>query len=142
MILLLLVLCAAVFYLTGEMSSGAELFPRITAFGLAFFGIVELILSLSRKDSMEKPIKKENNQHLVRKSVLYMLVFFLLVIFFFLCFPLIGFEVSAIGFMLIAMVLLGGRKTLRLWPVAILIPLLLVLVFRGGLDVRLPTLFF
>ena len=44
--------------------------------------------------------------------------------------------------MLAAMMLLGGKPALRKWPIAILVPALLIIVFRVGLSVRLPSIIF
>ena len=139
---LLLCLSAAIFFWTEGMTPGADLFPRIMAGGLALFGIVELILAAGRMSQTEKQPIDSTTKTLIQKSVIYMGAFFLLVIGFLVAFPLIGFEIAAVIFMLIAMMLLGGRSSLRKWPVAILVPAILFLVFRVGLEVRLPSIFF
>ena len=53
---LLLLLSVLIFLWTRDMTPGAELFPRIMAGGLAFFGIVQLILSFMRMGSVEKSV--------------------------------------------------------------------------------------
>jgi hypothetical protein len=139
---LLLLLSALIFLWTKDMTPGAELFPRIMAGGLALFGIVELILSIMGMSSTEKVSIDNTARALIRKSAMYMGAFFLLVLGFYIAFPLIGFEISAVVFMLVAMMLLGGKSSLRKWPIAILVPALLILVFRAGLAVRLPSIIF
>lgn len=139
---LLLVFCILIFWWTRDMTPGAETFPRIMAGGLFAFGIVELILSILRMSSKSKTEVSGKNNEQLGKSVIYMGAFFLLVVAFFLALPHIGFEIAAVIFMLLAMILLGGKSSLRKWPIAFLVPAMLLLVFRFGLDVRLPTLFF
>ena len=78
----------------------------------------------------------------LERSAMYMGTFFLIVLGFLIAFSLIGFEISAVVFMLVAMMLLGGKSSLRKWPVAILVPALLFLIFRVGLAVRLPSIIF
>ena len=142
LVCLLLLLSALIFLWTKGMTPGAELFPRIMAGGLALFGIVELILSIRGMSSTEKVSINNEEKALIRKSALYMGAFFLVVLGFLIAFPLIGFEISAVLFMLVSMMLLGGKSALRKWPIAILVPTLLFLVFRAGLDVRLPSIIF
>ena len=142
LVCLLLLLSALIFLWTKDMTPGADLFPRIMAGGLAFFGIVELILTFMRMGQTEKKSIDDAEKALIRKSAMYMGAFFLVVLGFLIAFPLIGFEIAAVVFMLAAMMLLGGKSALRKWPIAILVPVLLVLVFRAGLDVRLPSIIF
>ncbi len=139
---LLLLLSALIFLWTRDMTPGAELFPRIMAGGLALFGIVQLILSTRGMSSVEKVSIDDTAKALARKSAIYMGAFFLIVLGFLIAFSLIGFEISAVVFMLVAMMLLGGKSSLRKWPVAILVPALLFLIFRVGLAVRLPSIIF
>jgi hypothetical protein len=82
----------------------------------------------------------DSSRQLARRSAIHMGAFFLLVIAFLVLFPVVGFEVAAFLLMLGGMILLGGRQALRLWIVAIAVPLVLVFIFRLGLGVRLPTL--
>jgi len=142
LVCLLLLLSALIFLWTKGMTPGAELFPRIMAGGLALFGIVELILSIMGMSSTEKVSIDNTEKALIRKSAMYMGAFFLVVLGFLFAFPLIGFEISAVLFMVVAMMLLGGKSALRKWPIAILVPALLFIVFRAGLDVRLPSIIF
>ncbi len=62
------------------------------------------------------------------------------VIVFYLLLPLVGFAVSGMLLMAAGMLLLAGRQALRYLPVAVLVPLTLILVFRYGLGIRLPML--
>ena len=137
LICLLLLLSVLIFLGTTDMTPGAELFPRIMAGGLALFGVIELIREIIAMRRTKRTAEKMSATTL--KSAIYMGAFFLLVIGFFVAFPFIGFEITSVAFMLATMVLLGGKKALRKWPVAILVPALLVLVFRVGLDIRLPS---
>jgi len=142
LVCLLLLLSGLIFLWTNDMTPGAELFPRIMAVGLALFGIVELILSYMRMGGAERKTINATEKSLIRKSAFYMGAFFMIVLVFFIAFPLIGFEIAAVVFMLAAMMLLGGKSALRKWPIAILVPALLILVFRLGLSVRLPSIIF
>lgn len=145
----LLVLSAAVFYWTSDMTPGAELFPRITAAALAVFALAELTRLLrtgerrstqaAQPEAGSTPDQTEARR-LQLKSAAHMGLFFLLVIVFVLTYPVIGFEVAAVLFMAAGMALLGGRKAARAWLAAVLVPAGLVVVFRYGLDVELPTL--
>ncbi|PLX35636.1 MAG: hypothetical protein C0605_09055 [Hyphomicrobiales bacterium] len=132
----LVILSGLIFHWTADMTPGAEMFPRAMAVGLAVFSVIEL-LRMFISGAGGKDDKSSNEKEL--RSTLVMGAFFLLVIGFFLVFPVIGFEISAVVFMLASMVLLGGVKALRRWYIALLFPGLLVLVFRIGLEVRLPT---
>jgi hypothetical protein len=142
LVCLLLLLSALIFLWTNDMTPGAELFPRIMAVGLALFGIIELILSYMRMGWVEKKTINATEKSLIRRSAFYMGAFFIIVLGFFIAFPLVGFEIAAVAFMLAAMMLLGGKPALRKWPIAILVPTLLILVFRIGLSVRLPSIIF
>lgn len=141
MIILLILLSGAVFVRTSGMTPGAELFPRIMAGGLAFFGIIELakLYGEIRRENNNRDNLQTDDLNLIRKSILYMGAFFVLVILFFVSLPYVGFAIVSILFMLISMVLIGGKKALRKWPVALIVPILLILVFQYGLEVRLPS---
>jgi len=138
----LLFLSVFIFLWTKGMTPGAELFPRIMAGGLAFFGIVEIILSIVGMSRVKKGFMDKEEKALIRKSFVYMGTFFLVVLGFLFAFQLVGFEISAVIFMLVSMMLLGGKPALHKWPIAVFVPALLFLVFRVGLDVRLPSIFF
>jgi hypothetical protein len=152
LVIALLVLCGLVFLWTTEMTPGAELFPRIMAATLGGFGAVELLRSRFSSRGREAAgaagpesgaVSHETNgssRQLARRSAMHMGAFFLLVIAFLALFPVAGFEIAAFLLMLGGMVLLGGLQALRLWIVAIAVPLVLVFIFRLGLGVRLPTL--
>lgn len=153
LLLALLILCGLIFLWTGDMTPGAELFPRMVATVMAVFIVAELLRSGIPWRRAREVGGQENRAagtngdgalggDLARKSAVYMGAFFAAVMAFFLLFPVIGFELAAILFMLGAMVLLGGRRALRPWVVGVgvAVPLVLVLVFRVGLQVRLPTL--
>lgn len=137
---LLILLSGAVFVFTSDMTPGAELFPRIMAGGLGLFGVIELTLEIiiMRKDKGEQDTSQAIDSSLVKKSIIYMGSFFALIIVFFVSMPFFGFAIMAITFMLISMVLIGGKTALHKWPVALLIPVILIFVFQYGLDVRLP----
>lgn len=145
----LLVLSAAVFYWTSDMTPGAELFPRITAAALAVFAAVELIRLLrtgergapqpNQPEAGSAPDRAEARRR-QSKSAAHMGLFFVMVVVFALIYPVIGFEVAAVLFMAGGMTLLGGRKAARAWLAAVLVPLGLVVIFRFGLDIDLPTL--
>lgn len=150
----LLVLSIAVFFWTEGMTPGAELFPRIVAGALASFAVIELVrYGISVRQSMRdadpagqanldmKAVEEREHQQFLRsKSTIHMGVFFLMVVAFVWSYPLMGFEVMAILFMGGGMLLLGGRKAIRAWLAAVLIPLGIVVIFRFGLNVSLPTL--
>ena len=152
LLLALLVLCGLIVFWTGDMTPGAELFPRMVATAMAVFVVAELLRSgIPRRHAQEGGMRVNRaaratddgtSGDLARKSAIYMGAFFVAVMAFFLLFPIIGFELAAILFMLGAMALLGGRRALRPWVVGVgvAVPLVLVLVFRVGLQVRLPTL--
>jgi len=112
----LLVFCILIFWWTRDMTPGAEIFPRIMAGGLFAFGIVELILSILRMSSKSKTEVSGKNNEQLGKSVIFMGAFFLLVVTFLLVLPHVGFEIAAVIFMFLAMILLGGKSSLRKWP--------------------------
>ena len=142
MTILLIATSGAVFAMTRDMTPGAELFPRIMAGGLALFGIVELVLSFLKMQ--QKETKQSKTKHidksLAKKSLLYMVSFFVLILIFLVTLPYAGFALISISFMFVSMLLIGGKKALSKWPVALLVPVVLILVFKYGLDVRLPSL--
>jgi hypothetical protein len=138
---LLILLSGAIFVWTSDMTPGAELFPRIMAGGLALFGIVELTLMITRY-WQEKHKNKQlqlTDPFTTRKSFLYMGAFFLLVILFFGALPYAGFALTSAVFMFVSMLLIGGKKALRKWFLALLVPAIIILAFQYGLDVRLPS---
>lgn len=139
---LLILLSGAVFVWTADMTPGAELFPRIMAGGLAVFGGVELILEFlkMRKSNQEKSELQVTDPALIKKSIIFMGSFFLLIVLFFISLPFLGFAVVSTVFMMISMMLIGGKKALRKWPIALIVPGFIILVFQYGLKVRLPGL--
>jgi hypothetical protein len=139
---LLILLSGAIYLWTSGMTPGAELFPRIMAGGLALFGIVDLSLLVGKIRGKAKKYQKPQlaDPLLVRKSIIFMGAFFLLIIVFFGVLPFVGFPIASSIFMFVSMLLIGGRKALRKWPVALIVPAVLILVFKYGLDVRLPSL--
>ena len=144
MSLLLIILSGAVFVWTSGMTPGAELFPRIMAGGLALFGIVELALMFMkiRKNSNTSDTNQAVDISVVKKSIVYMGAFFVLVVLFFVSLPYVGFAVTSTIFMFVSMLLIGGKEAIRKWPVALLVPVMLILVFKYGLEVRLPPMSF
>lgn len=142
MTILLIAISGAVFVMTRDMTPGAELFPRIMAGGLALFGTVELVLNIFKTKRNES--KPEQTKHidaaLAKKSLLYMGAFFALILIFFVSLPYAGFALIAIIFMFVSMLLIGGKKAFSKWPIALIVPAVLILVFKYGLDVRLPSL--
>jgi hypothetical protein len=139
---LLILLSGAVYVWSSGMTPGAELFPRIMAGGLALFGIVDLLLLFGKikRNGHEQKEPQLVDPLLVRKSVIFMGAFFLLIIVFFIALPHVGFPITSTIFMFVSMLLIGGKKALRKWPIALAVPAVLILVFKYGLDVRLPSL--
>jgi hypothetical protein len=142
----LIVVSLFIFPLTSDMTPGAELFPRITAAGLIFFGIVELGLIAFRiwrprtlNAGEPSDISDPSSRKKALRAPVTMGVFFVLVLLFLYAFDVIGFVASGFLLMIASMWLLERQRVWRYLPVALAVPLMLLVIFGWGLNIRLPA---
>ena len=109
--------------------------PRFfpTTVGLLLLALSAAGLTRRMRDPQRTPPSPDG------RVALKLTAFAAIVVGFSLLLPLAGFAVSGAALMAAAMLLLGGRRAVRHLPLAIVIPLALILIFHYGLGVRLPA---
>ena len=141
-----------VFLQAASLGEGAALFPRLLSGVLAFFSILLIITSVwnyhkdkQRHSEEALPQKPETAENISGKSAerlkeLYPFSITLLCMLFLFAYNRIGFELSAFGLMFATMLLIQYKFALHKFYYAIIIPVILILVFKVGVDLRLPLL--
>jgi hypothetical protein len=112
---------------------GSEFFPAtliVTLLILTGFGLVREIVNRRHGRWAPELLEWKTGLKLAALAATVVVFYFLL--------PWAGFAISGILLMVASMLLLAGRQALRYLPVAILVPLTLILVFHWGLGIRLP----
>jgi len=134
-----------VLHQTSTMSPESATFPRLLGIALAGFSGLFIILSLwnymkSKRPQHEK-IKSSSRPLWGSKGSLQEIYPFAITVFcimFLIAYNRIGFELSAFGLVFAAMLLIQRKEALHKFYYAIIIPAVLVLIFRIGVGLRLP----
>ena len=127
-----------------RIESNASVFPfYISVLLLIFTGVFiiqKTLIIIQKQNSSKEPfIKVQDIGRLDQfKSVVSPMVATLLCLLFIWAFPIIGFEISAFLLMFLIMLSINYKEAIsKIW-IPLLIPILLILIFRLGLHIRIP----
>jgi len=136
-----------IIYLSSSIRSESALFPLLLSSLLILFNIGLMandILGWFSKKNKEKYLnkkKKIGDIITLNKSFsyeIYPFITIVLCIFFIIGFEKIGFDLSAFMLTFTTMILINSKEAFRKFYIAIIIPLVLILVFKIGLNLRIP----
>ncbi|WP_176817139.1 tripartite tricarboxylate transporter TctB family protein [Franzmannia pantelleriensis] len=115
------------------MTGSASNFPSMMALSAACFSLLSLVRvwKVRGKDAEEVSLSFS--------SLLRILGFVGATVLFVISLNPLGFELAGSMLLLIGMALLDWRVALRYWWIAVLLPMFLGVVFRLGLQLRLPS---
>lgn len=138
-----LIFSFVVYFMSNSIPDEAALFPKILSVTLGVISIAFLIQVYIKwnKISSAKDAGVKRNATITRKqlvSEVYSMVLPALAILFAIALPVVGFEITAFIFLLVGLFLLGERKPLPLISIPFGTTLILTLIFRNGLNIRLP----
>ena len=132
---------------SSDLRPASALFPRLLSYLILLLGVTLLFMNFINKKNLlteEKvePTKKE--EIILKKNQLYYelvpLTIILFCILFLLLFQNLGFDISAFITIWVIMIFMNKKEGLRKYYIALLIPLLIILLFKYGLNLRLPIL--
>lgn len=130
---------------TSSMSPAAAVFPRILSKALSGFSLMLIISAVwthirTKKPQIEKaapPVEASRNRlNILKEAYPFLIIVFC--VFFMTFFSSLGFEISAFGVMFATMLLIDRKQAFRKFYYALIIPALLVLLFKLGIGLRLP----
>ena len=134
-----------VLHQTSTMSRESATFPRLLSIALAGFSILFIIQSLWKQSKRKRPshekMKSSDRPVDGSKASLQEIYPFAITVFciiFLMAYTRIGFELSAFGLVFATMLLIHRKEALRKFYSAIIIPAVLVLIFKIGVGLRLP----
>jgi hypothetical protein len=113
--------------------TGSKVFPVSLIAAVILFGSFSLAQGFSRRQW--RSLESGTTDWEVRLKLGALVV---AIVIFYIVLPIAGFIVSGLLFIAVGMALLAGRRALPYLPVAALIPIVLVLLFQYGLEIRLP----
>lgn len=142
-----LVFCIFLYFKNIKLSADSRLFPGIIIWALALCSISLIVKALynrylNKKKSRIGHNNKKRKPIFTREMLKYEflpIVFYLLVIIFIILLPLIGFEFAAFIFMVTGMWLINKEQLKRSYYLTVLIPAILVFLFRVMLNISLPV---
>lgn len=136
-----------VLFFSSSIKAESVLFPRILGYtlillnlGLIFTTLLEWTSQKNKQKLVEKKEKIENIANINQKPIYEVYPFFAIVfcIIFIVGFERIGFDLSAFILTFATMILINPKGAFRKFYIALIIPLILILIFKIGLDLRMP----
>ena len=134
-------------YLSSSIREGSALFPLILSYLLILFNlglIVSNLLGWFSKKNKRKLLNEKKRidgivaSHQDLSHEIYPFIVIMLCIFFILGFENIGFDISAFLLTFITMILINPKEGFRKFYIALFIPFILILIFKIGLNLRMP----
>lgn len=141
--------CLGIFviYLASSMRIASALFPIILSITLIIFNLSLIFKTflkwISDRKILFKKKGKEEKITSIREKTLFEIFPFITIIFcslFVVGFEKIGFDISAFLLAFAIMILINPKEGFRKFYIALLIPFLLIVLFKVGLNVRMPLL--
>jgi magnesium-transporting ATPase (P-type) len=139
-----------VIYQSLSIKAASALFPILLSVSLIIFNLLTLILRIFFRKSTTKNKQEvagksaKQEESLVEKKKLNYEIFpFIAIVFcllFIVGFQKIGFDISAFLLTFATMILINPKEGFRKYYIALLIPFLLILLFKFGLNLRIPLL--
>ncbi len=130
---------------SSDLRSASALFPRLLSYLILLLSVTLLFLNFIHKKNLlteEKSESPKKTEIKPKKDPLYFELIPLVIIFFCILFLLlfqnIGFDISAFITIFAIMVFMNKKEGLQKYYLAILIPLVIILLFKYGLNLRLP----
>ncbi|GAH42300.1 unnamed protein product [marine sediment metagenome] len=129
------------------MKAESALFPLILSYMLILFNLGLIFVNLSKwvfqKNKLKLVSKKEEVENILntnRKSFyeIYPFIAIVFCILFIMGFEKIGFDLSAFMLTYATMILINPKEGFRKFYIALFIPLILILLFKIGLNLRMP----
>ena len=139
----LLLLSGLVFVLSFELDPNSRVFPMVISLALgaaSLIGVVKGALVVKKGKPRLEVAETPPASRLSIRATLVPLIVSGFCLLFILTFQRIGFEISAICLVFFIMLMMNRREALRQIHVAIAIPMLLLLIFVLGLNLRIPLL--
>lgn len=134
-------------YLSSSIRAESALFPLILSYLLILFNLGLIVNStlewLSQKNTGKLLNEKNEIDNIAKKNQglsyeIYPFIAIVLCIFFILGFENIGFDISAFILTFTMMVLINSKEGFRKFYIALFIPFILILLFKIGLNLRIP----
>ncbi|MCK5767812.1 MAG: tripartite tricarboxylate transporter TctB family protein [Candidatus Atribacteria bacterium] len=134
-------------YLSLSIRAESALFPLVLSYLLILFNlglIVNNILGWYSKKNKEKYLNEKgkiDNTTKINKNIsyeIYPFIAIILCIFFIIGFEKIGFDLSAFMLTFTVMILINSKEAFRKFYIALIIPAILILIFKIGLNLRMP----
>jgi len=135
-----------IIYLSSSMKAESVLFPLILSYmlilfnlGLIFANPLERAFQKNKQRLFGKKEEIENISNINRKPFYEIYPFFVIMfcILFIVGFEKIGFDLSAFMLTFATMILINSKEGFRKFYIALIIPLILILLFKFGLNLRM-----
>lgn len=117
--------------LASPLSSSAKAFPFFTGVGMVVLGVWFFLEHTTDGKTAENAEARWYPVWVIVYCVLFILFL-----------EYLAFEIATFLLMVAIMLLFGFRVALRLWYLPLVVPIILVIVFAWGLQVRLPSILF
>jgi len=131
-----------------DLGEGAAAIPGLIAIVLAILSLLLIISGIKEYNQLNKEYTQERQsadqdkgKFTSLKMELYPFTLIIVCIVFLLLFDSVGFDIGAAVLLFAAMLLIDAKEAVRKFYLVILIPLVLVLIFKFGLSLRLPLFF-
>lgn len=134
-------------YLSSSIRAESALFPLILSYLLILFNLGLIVNNtlgwLSQKNKGKLLNEKKEMDNIAKKNQgfsyeIYPFIAIILCIFFIIGFEKIGFDLSAFMLTYATMILINPIEGFRKFYIALFIPLILILLFKIGLNLRMP----
>jgi len=135
-----------IIYLSSSMKAESVLFPLILSYmlilfnlGLIFANLLERAFQKNKQRLFSKKEEIGNISNINRKPFYEIYPFFVIMfcILFIVGFEKIGFDLSAFMLTFATMILINSKEGFRKFYIALIIPLILILLFKFGLNLRM-----
>ena len=136
-----------IIYLSSSMKAESALFPLILSYmlilfnlGLIFANLLERAFQKNKQKLFSKKEEIENISNINRKPFyeIYPFIAIIFCILFIVGFEKIGFDLSAFMLTYATMILINPKEGFSKFYIALFIPLILILLFKIGLNLRMP----
>ena len=136
-----------IIYLSSSMKAESALFPLILSYmlilfnlGLIFANLLERAFQKNKQKLFSKKEEIENISNINRKLFyeIYPFIAIIFCILFIVGFEKIGFDLSAFMLTYATMILINPKEGFSKFYIALFIPLILILLFKIGLNLRMP----
>ncbi|MBV1866643.1 MAG: tripartite tricarboxylate transporter TctB family protein [Marinosulfonomonas sp.] len=136
------ILCAGFVYaLAWQLPDGAATYPRLLCFAMAILGVL-LGVSAWLSNRQTKPATAKTIPQAEKPTSNWLLLvpaaLVLVAAMFILTVPWVGFDIGLIGVMFAAALIVDRTEALRKLYLIILVPTVLILLFRFGVGLRIP----